>query len=220
MTFQILSNEANTMITIENIDVYKDEKAIFKNLNLKFSRGKSYALIGHSGSGKSTLLNIIAGLESINNGIVKINGQSIGKNRHFYKETLGYLFQNFALIDNDTIDKNLDLGLSFKKISKNQKNELKAQVMKKVQLDIDRKRIVNTLSGGEQQRIALARLILKNPNLILADEPTGSLDTENGKIVIDLILGLLDSQKTIIIATHDLNLAQKCDVIINVEDFK
>lgn len=85
---------------------------------------------------------------------------------------------------------------------------LKKEVLKKVSLDLDIKRIVNSLSGGEQQRVALARLILKDPKIILADEPTGSLDTKNGKIVIDLLLNLLDENKTMIVVTHDLDLAK------------
>ena len=88
---------------------------------------------------------------------------------------------------------------------------LKKEVLKKVGLDLDIKRIVSSLSGGEQQRVALARLILKDPKIILADEPTGSLDTKNGKIVIDLLLKLLDENKTMIVVTHDLELAKRFD---------
>ena len=208
------------MITLKNVAVYKEGKSIFKDLHLEFLSGKSYALIGHSGSGKSTLLNIIAGLESVERGVIELNKRPFKKDKYFYRNTLGYLFQNFALIENFTVDQNLDLALNFKKISKVHKSEMKTKVMETVQLNVDRKRIVNSLSGGEQQRVALARLILKDPTLILADEPTGSLDPKNGKMVMDLMLGLLDSNKTIIIATHDLELAKRCDVIINIEDLK
>ncbi|EUJ66396.1 hypothetical protein JMUB7490_25680 [Staphylococcus aureus] len=117
------------------------------------------------------------------------------------------MFQNFALLENQTISQNLDLALKFKKNKKDNMN-LKKEVLKKVSLDLDIKRIVNSLSGGEQQRVALARLILKDPKIILADEPTGSLDTKNGKIVIDLLLNLLDENKTMIVVTHDLDLAK------------
>lgn len=117
------------------------------------------------------------------------------------------MFQNFALLKNQTISQNLDLALKFKKNKKDNMN-LKKEVLKKVSLDLDIKRIVNSLSGGEQQRVALARLILKDPKIILADEPTGSLDTKNGKIVIDLLLNLLDENKTMIVVTHDLDLAK------------
>ncbi|MDN8756677.1 ATP-binding cassette domain-containing protein, partial [Staphylococcus aureus] len=97
--------------------------------------------------------------------------------------------------ENQTISQNLDLALKFKKNKKDNRN-LKKEVLKKVGLDLDIKRLVSSLSGGEQQRVALARLILKDPKIILADVPTGSLDTKNGKIVIDLLLKLLDENKT------------------------
>ena len=97
---------------------------------------------------------------------------------------------------------------------------LKKEVLKKVSLDLDIKRIVNSLSGGEQQRVALARLILKDPKIILADEPTGSLDTKNVKIVIDLLLNLLDENKTRIVVTHDLDLAKRFDVIVNISELR
>ena len=96
----------------------------------------------------------------------------------------------------------------------------KNEVLKKVGLDLDIKRIVSSLSGGEQQRVALARLILKDPKIILADEPTGSLDTKNGKIDIDLLLKLLDENKTMIVVTHDLELAKRFDVIVNISELR
>ncbi|HFG2265132.1 TPA: ATP-binding cassette domain-containing protein [Staphylococcus aureus] len=99
-------------------------------------------------------------------------------------------------------------------------NRTKKEVLKKVGLDLDIKRIVSSLSGGEQQRVALARLILKDPKIILADEPTGSLDTKNGKIVIDLLLKLLDENKTMIVVTHDLELAKRFDVIVNISELR
>ncbi|HAY1791260.1 TPA: ATP-binding cassette domain-containing protein, partial [Staphylococcus aureus] len=155
----------------------------------------------------STLLNIIAGFEDVSQGSIYIEDKLIKKKVDFYRYTLGYLFQNFALLENQTISQNLDLALKFKKNKKDNMN-LKKEVLKKVSLDLDIKRIVNSLSGGEQQRVALARLILKDPKIILADEPTGSLDTKNGKIVIDLLLNLLDENKTMIVVTHDLDLAK------------
>ncbi len=128
------------------------------------------------------------------------------------------MFQNFALLENQTISQNLDLALKFKKNKKDNMN-LKKEVLKKVGLDLDIKRIVSSLSGGEQQRVALARLILKI-QIILADEPTGSLDTKNGKIVIDLLLKLLDENKTMIVVTHDLELAKRFDVIVNISELR
>ncbi|HCZ8630351.1 TPA: ATP-binding cassette domain-containing protein [Staphylococcus aureus] len=195
------------MIKLENVFVKKGNKNILDGCNFNFEKGKSYALVGESGAGKSTLLNIIAGFEDVSQGSIYIEDKLLKKKVDFYRYTLGYLFQNFAL------------ALKFKKNKKDNMN-LKKEVLKKVGLDLDIKRIVSSLSGGEQQRVALARLILKDPKIILADEPTGSLDTKNGKIVIDLLLKLLDENKTMIVVTHDLELAKRFDVIVNISELR
>ncbi|WZK65442.1 ABC transporter ATP-binding protein (plasmid) [Staphylococcus aureus] len=207
------------MIKLENVFVKKGNKNILDGCNFSFEKGKSYALVGESGAGKSTLLNIIAGFEDVSQGSIYIEDKLLKKKVDFYRYTLGYLFQNFALLENQTISQNLDLALKFKKNKKGNMN-LKKEVLKKVGLDLDIKRIVSSLSGGEQQRVALARLILKEPKIILADEPTGSLDTKNGKIVIDLLLKLLDENKTMIVVTHDLELAKRFDVIVNISELR
>ena len=207
------------MIKLENVFVKKGNKNILDGCNFNFEKGKSYALDGESGAGKSTLLNIIAGFEDVSQGSIYIEDKLLKKKVDFYRYTLGYLFQNFALLENQTISQNLDLALKFKKNKKDNMN-LKKEVLKKVGLDLDIKRIVSSLSGGEQQRVALARLILKDPKIILADEPTGSLDTKNGKIVIDLLLKLLDENKTMIVVTHDLELAKRFDVIVNISELR
>lgn len=207
------------MIKLENVFVKKGNKNILDGCNFNFEKGKSYAFVGESGAGKSTLLNIIAGFEDVSQGSIYIEDKLLKKKVDFYRYTLGYLFQNFALLENQTISQNLDLALKFKKNKKDNMN-LKKEVLKKVGLDLDIKRIVSSLSGGEQQRVALARLILKDPKIILADEPTGSLDTKNGKIVIDLLLKLLDENKTMIVVTHDLELAKRFDVIVNISELR
>ncbi|MGT0186354.1 putative bacteriocin export ABC transporter [Staphylococcus aureus] len=204
------------MIKLENVFVKKGNKNILDGCNFNFEKGKSYALVGESGAGKSTLLNIIAGFEDVSQGSIYIEDKLLKKKVDFYRYTLGYLFQNFALLENQTISQNLDLALKFKKKNKKDNMNLKKDIRKKVGLDLDIKRIVSSLSGGEQQRVALARLILKDPKIILADEPTGSLDTKNGKIVIDLLLKLFDENKTMIVVTHDLELAKRFDVIVNI----
>ncbi|MRL91238.1 ATP-binding cassette domain-containing protein [Staphylococcus aureus] len=181
------------MIKLENVFVKKGNKNILDGCNFNFEKGKSYALVGESGAGKSTLLNIIAGFEDVSQGSIYIEDKLLKKKVDFYRYT--------------------------KKNKKDNMN-LKKEVLKKVGLDLDIKRIVSSLSGGEQQRVALARLILKDPKIILADEPTGSLDTKNGKIVIDLLLKLLDENKTMIVVTHDLELAKRFDVIVNISELR
>ncbi|MBO1198884.1 ATP-binding cassette domain-containing protein [Staphylococcus simiae] len=208
------------MIELQDITLNKDDKTIFNHLNIKFDKGKSYALIGKSGSGKSTLLNLIAGLEKNKKHQIMIDGKLQKFNHQFYKNDLGYLFQNYGLIDNLSIDANLDLGLAFKKISRQQKKALKLKYLKEFGLTADSKRKVHTLSGGEQQRVALIRLILKDPAIILADEPTGSLDQQTGLQIMDALFSMLTKDKVLIMATHDMTLAERCDEIIDIEKYK
>lgn len=206
------------MINIQGLTITKEEHTIFKDLNYTFEHGKSYALMGYSGSGKSTLLNSIAGFEKIDSGHIYLNGKKLIADNHFYKTQLGYLFQNYGLIDNLSVDENLDIGLAFQKHSKAEKRKRKNILLTELNVNVDLKRKISTLSGGEQQRIALIRLLLKNPNIILADEPTGSLDRKNGEKILDKLLACLNDNKIIIIATHDIDVAKKCHVVVNMDD--
>lgn len=209
------------MIEVRNLQKNFSNRVIFKKINLTFEEGKIYALIGKSGSGKSTLLNILAKLVPYDAGSVEYNGKDI-KNINeyvFYRDYLGYLFQHFGLIENGTIDQNLDLGLVGKKLSRQDKRAQKLEVLQKVNLsELSLNQKIYELSGGEAQRVALAKLFLKNPSLILADEPTASLDPINSEEVIDLLFSLKADNKIIIIATHNPAVWEKADVVVRIED--
>lgn len=209
-----------TMIKLDKLTITKADNVIFNDLSYTFHYGNSYALMGTSGSGKSTLLNSIAGFEKFDSGDIYINNKKFIPNNQFYKLQLGYLFQNYGLIENLSVEKNIDIGLAFKKISKKAKEQLIASLLKDLDMNIDLTRKIATLSGGEQQRVALIRLLLKDPTVILADEPTGSVDKKNGEIILAKLLSFLNNKKIIIIATHDINIAKKCDVVLNIEDLK
>lgn len=202
-------------MTIDLLNVSKSfgSKKIFTDLNLKFESGKSYALIGGSGSGKSTLLNIIGRLEKIDSGNVLVDKQDIWKikERTFFKNTVGYVFQNYSLIDNKTVYDNLKL------ITKDKKTI--TDVLEKVGLSSDYlHQKIYELSGGQAQRVAIARMLMKPRKIILADEPTGALDGEIGKEIIRLLLNERDEDKYVIIATHDPAVYKKVDVIIDMND--
>ena len=202
-------------MTIDLLNVSKSfgSKKIFTDLNLKFESGKSYALIGGSGSGKSTLLNIIGRLEKIDSGNVLVDKQDIWKikERTFFKNTVGYVFQNYSLIDNKTVYDNLKL------ITKDKKTI--TDVLEKVGLSSDYlHQKIYELSGGQAQRVAIARMLMKPRKIILADEPTGALDGEIGKEIIRLLLNERDEEKYVIIATHDPAVYNKVDVIIDMKD--
>ena len=134
----------------------------------------------------------------------------------FIRDNINYLFQNFALIENRTVEYNLLLALEHEKIKNIEKIEVINNVLSKLNLEGFNNKKIHTLSGGEQQRIALARTIIKKGNIILADEPTGNLDQENARIIMDILINQVQSEKTIIIVTHDDNIAKKCDRIINL----
>ncbi|WP_049509212.1 ATP-binding cassette domain-containing protein [Streptococcus pseudopneumoniae] len=202
-------------MTIDLLNVSKSfgSKKIFTDLNLRFESGKSYALIGGSGSGKSTLLNIIGRLEKIDSGNVLVDKQDIWKikERTFFKNTVGYVFQNYSLIENKTVYDNLKL------ITKDKKTI--TDVLEKVGLSSDHlHQKIYELSGGQAQRVAIARMLMKPRKIILADEPTGALDGEIGKEIIRLLLNERDEDKYVIIATHDPAVYNKVDVIIDMKD--
>ena len=202
-------------MTIDLLNVSKSfgSKKIFTDLNLRFESGKSYALIGGSGSGKSTLLNIIGRLEKIDSGNVLVDEQDIWKikERTFFKNTVGYVFQNYSLIENKTVYDNLKLITKDKKII--------TDVLEKVGLSSDYlHQKIYELSGGQAQRVAIARMLMKPRKIILADEPTGALDGEIGKEIIRLLLNETAEDKYVIIATHDPAVYNEVDVIIDMKD--
>lgn len=208
------------VIELNNICKSFGSNKVLENINISFSKGEMIALVGKSGSGKSTLLNIIGLLEARDSGDVIYNGKDI-KNINskqamlIRRYNLGYIFQNFALIENETVIENLKLALEYRNVKN--KNELIEDILRDLGLEGYKDHKVYQLSGGQQQRIALARVALKPCDIILADEPTASLDKENGDIVINMLKKYRDEGKLVIIATHDMNLAESCDKKVNLD---
>lgn len=183
---------------------------ILSNINLSFEKNKSYALVGQSGTGKSTLLNIIARLEKPDKGQVSLDNQDIWKmkEQEYFKNNLGYVFQNYALIEEETVYQNLgylatkkDIILALKKVGLNE-SFLNHKIYE--------------LSGGQAQRVSIARILLKDVKVILADEPTGALDRVTGDTIIELLLDLVSPDTVVIFATHDSNVYQKVDKVIDM----
>lgn len=206
---------------MELIKVQKSygDHQIFKDLSFRFEAGNIYALIGKSGSGKTTLLNMMAKLEAWNGGQIIYRGKALEsyKERTFFEKELGYLFQNLGLIENASVAENLDLGLVGKKMSKEEKKQAFRDVLAKVNLSylpLDRK--IYTLSGGEAQRISVGKLMLKKPSLLLADEPTASLDPKTADEILKLVFQMRDPERLIIIATHSPEIWQRCDEILAI----
>lgn len=209
------------MINIKNLGKSFDEKTIFSKFNCEIESDEMVAIMGKSGSGKSTLLNIIGLLEPFSEGEVILNNCPIMKlsekrRSQFIRDHISYLFQNYALIEDDTVTENLMLALEYVKSSKKEKHNMIHDALNTVGLQAYQNRKIYTLSGGEQQRVALARTILKPSNIILADEPTGNLDEENKKDVMTILSKIRETGKTILIVTHDYEVAKKCDRIVTI----
>ena len=209
------------MIQLENITKTIGKKVILENLSLKINQGDLVAIVGKSGSGKSTLLNLLGLIDGDYSGHYEIFGQknvlvNSAKSQAIIREHISYLFQNFALIDNETVEYNLMLALKYVKLSKKDKVKKIEEILERVGLSSTLHQKVSELSGGEQQRIAVARAILKPSQLLLADEPTGSLDPENRDLVLNFLLDMNKEGKTVIIVTHDAYVAQQCHRVIEL----
>ena len=207
------------MIKIEHLAKSFGERTVFQDINLQFAAGKVYALIGNSGCGKTTLLNILAKLEPYDKGSISYRGQELKqiKSHHFFKDELGYLFQNFGLLENETVAANLELGLIGQKWTKQEKKKREEEVLEKVGLNyLTLGQKIYELSGGEAQRVALAKVILKDPALILADELTAALDPETSLEIMNLLLSLKKPDRLIILATHNPVIWEKADEVIRL----
>lgn len=209
------------MVEIKKISKKFGDKVVFTDLSYTINDGKMIAIVGPSGCGKSTLLNIIGLLDTDYSGEVLYDGKLISKasekkRDEYIRNNINYLFQNYALIETDTVEENLMLALEYEKLTKNEKTKKINNSLELVGLKDFNKKEVFTLSGGEQQRVALARIILKRGNIVLADEPTGNLDRNNSNKVMEILKALQKQGRTIIIVTHDESLASQCDDIIRL----
>ena len=200
-----------------------NEFHVLKGISAEIKDGELVAIVGKSGAGKSTLLHIIACIDNYDSGEyyiddILIKNMSEKKLANIRNEKIGIVMQDFSLVEDFTVLENVIIPLDFaKKKSKNTKEQaLKA--LKQVKMEEYAKKRVKNLSGGEKQRVAIARAIINNPDLILADEPTGSLDSANTEAIMDLFFSLNKQGKTIIIVTHDKELAEKCHRIIEISD--
>lgn len=204
-------------IEIKNLTKKYGKHVIFDNYDLTINDQSFFLIKGVSGSGKSTLLNIIAMLEPYDSGKVLYDGKEIKKIREFYQNDVSYVFQNFALIENETVYNNFNIIIKIKKLKKAEKLKKFESALEAVGLDkkcLDQK--VYELSGGEKQRVALAKIILKQSKLILADEPTASLDNINAEIVLDFFKKLHENKATIIVVSHSNIFDEIADEIINL----
>lgn len=216
------------MIEINNVTkTYNPKKSnaftALKNVSLKIEDGEMAAVIGKSGAGKSTLLHILACIDNYQDGEYKIDSTLVKKlsERQIAKirnEKIGMVMQDFALVEDFSALENVMLPLNFAKKKKPNRRELALSALRSVGMEEFAKKPVSKLSGGQKQRVAIARAIVGEPSLILADEPTGALDTKTSAEIMDVFKRLNSEGRTIIIVTHDPKIAEQCGRIIEISD--
>lgn len=215
------------MIRIENLTkIFRTEEVetvVLNGVSLEVKDGEFVAIMGPSGCGKSTLLNILGLLDNPNEGEYWLGEEEVSrlkeKDRTQYRKgRIGFVFQSFNLIEELTVEENIELQLKYLGVSKAERKQRTLDILRKVNLSHRAKHYPQQLSGGQQQRVAIARAVVGNPQLILADEPTGNLDSKNGKEVMELLSQLNSEGSTIVMVTHSQHDATYAKRIINMFD--
>lgn len=215
------------MLQVNNLTHTFDKKTnVLENISFNIKEGEIVAIMGKSGAGKSTLLNIVAGFLTPIKGSIKINNIEIGNLRtkekeKFFRKNIGVVFQKYNLLDSMDIIENIQLPLEFEGMEYKKRNDIAFNKMLALGIEDTELMFPKDLSGGQQQRAAICRAIINNPKLILADEPTGNLDSENAENVIKILRQINEEFKsTILIITHDVEIANMADRIIKISDGK
>ncbi|ASW42395.1 ABC transporter ATP-binding protein [Clostridium isatidis] len=199
------------------------EVTALRDVSIEINEGEIIAIVGTSGSGKSTLLNIIGTLDRQTTGEYILKNKNLDElNEHdlakLRNKSFGFVVQNFALINDYTVYENIEIPLVYGKVKSSERRKIINQVLTKLDIQEKINKKPTELSGGQCQRVAIARAIVNDPQIILADEPTGALDKKTGEQVMKIFKALNKEGKTIIIVTHDPRIASQCNRIINIED--
>lgn len=208
-------DDKQPLIDARGIKKYFKERQLWTGLTFAVQRGEMMAVLGQSGSGKTTLLNCVGGIDSVDEGELMVDGTDVGRatgsrRKHFFRETVGFLFQNYALIESWSVAQNLDVALEYSRDNSKTKRLKMLDALARVGLADVLGKPVYSLSGGEQQRVALARLMLKDPRVILADEPSSALDDYNAGLLVDLLREKCADGAAVMISTPDPRLVAAC----------
>lgn len=203
----------------------ENEVRALDHVNLEIQKGEFVAIIGHSGSGKSTLMNMLGCLDIPTSGEYYLNGRDVsemGDNQlsEIRNEEIGFIFQGFNLIANLTAIENVELPLIYRGIGRSERHKLALEALKMVGLEQRMHHKPSEMSGGQQQRVAIARAIAARPPVILADEPTGNLDSASTKEIMEILRGLHDSGRSVILITHDNDIAEQAKRVVRILDGK
>ncbi|MBI4851039.1 MAG: ABC transporter ATP-binding protein [Acidobacteria bacterium] len=215
------------MIKLDNIEkVYRTsrvETVALMNINLEVKEGEFISIMGPSGCGKSTLLNLMGLLDAPTKGQLLINGKEITSYKDKYlanlrNQEIGFIFQSFHLVNDLSVLDNVEIPLLYRKISSSQRRQMALKALEHVGLTARIYHFPSQLSGGQQQRVAIARAIVGRPKILLADEPTGNLDSKMGEEVMNLLVGLNEEKTTIVMVTHDKRMAERTKRIVRIFD--
>ncbi len=220
--------EANLILMESVVKIYKmgsTEVPALNGINLKVERGEFLAIMGPSGSGKSTLMNIIGCLDVPTEGKYFLKEKEIEKMddeelAYIRNKEIGFVFQNFNLLSRTDALSNVELPLIYSRVSKKERKERAMEALKKLGIEKRAKHMPSELSGGEQQRVAIARALVTNPSIILADEPTGNLDSRASEDIMKIFRGINGEGNTIILVTHELDIAKNAKRLIKLRDGK
>jgi putative ABC transport system ATP-binding protein len=209
------------MISLIDVEKYYGETKVLAGINLRIEKGDFISIMGSSGSGKSTLLNLIGGMDRPNEGKILVNGEDISLYEDdrltlYRRKKIGFIFQFFNLLPNITVSENIEIPLLLNGITDNARIK---EYIRIVGLEGRERAYPYELSGGQQQRVAIARALIHDPDIILADEPTGSLDSQTGNTIIELIATLIEkAKKTVLLVTHDQSIAQLAHKTFKIKD--
>lgn len=208
---------------VKSFTVAKDEVQVLKGIDLRIRQGEFTAIMGPSGSGKSTLMNIIGCLDRPTSGAYFLNGDLVSQYdenelAHVRNRSIGFVFQQFQLLPRLNALKNVELPMIYAGLSKKERQKRAADALEKVGLSERMHHLPNELSGGQKQRVAIARAIVNQPDLILADEPTGALDTKTSRQIMELFTMLNQEGATIVVVTHEEEVAEYAKRIVHVRD--
>ncbi len=224
---KVLSGDGSVFFRMEGINKFypmgDEQTHVLKDVNLSIEAGEYLSVLGPSGSGKSTLMNIIGCLDTATSGTYILNDRLIeemteAELAETRSREIGFVFQNSQLLNRLTAEKNVELPLIYAGISPHERKQRAMEILKRVGLEERIDYYPNQLSGGQQQRVAIARALVTNPTILLADEPTGALDQKTGKQIMELFNELNSEGRTIIMITHDMNIAEHARRVVHIID--